>query len=383
MGNQNKYLVFGAPIIQEDEIAEVVQSLRSGWIGTGPKVKRFEDNFKKYKGASYAVALSSCTAALHLSLIAVGIQSGDEVITSAMTFCATINAIIHSGGTPVLADCSPITQCIDPDDIERKITPRTKAIIPVHFAGHACEMDEIMSLAHKYNLKVIEDCAHAIETTYKGIPVGNFGDFGCFSFYVTKNIITGEGGMVLTKDEENVDKIKMLALHGMDKDAWHRFSDEGYKHYDVVCSGFKYNMTDLQAAIGIHQLKKVDIYREKRKAIWDRYQSEFLKLGIHCPSKPPKFIKHAYHLYTVCIDSLNPSVSRDEFLVQMGGNGIGVGVHYRSIPTHIYYQKTYGWKPEDYPHSHKIGEQTVSLPLSPKLSDVDVERIISTVKDIL
>src|SRR5262245_18212478 len=250
---KERFLVFGQPDIRDDEIREVVLSMTSGWLGTGPKVARFEREFGAYVGAPHPVALGSCTAALHLSLLAAGLGRGDEVITTALTFCATANAILHAGATPVLADVDPVTMNLDPDDVARKITPRTKALLPVHFAGRACDMDRIMALAARHRLKVIEDCAHAIETTWRGRHAGTFGDFGCFSFYVTKNVVTGEGGLVVARSEDDAARVKVLGLHGMSQDAWKRFSDEGYRHYEVVACGFKYNMMDLQAAIGIHQ----------------------------------------------------------------------------------------------------------------------------------
>ena len=255
---RDRFLVFGAPAIEDAEIQEIVATMKSGWLGTGPKVAQFESDFAAYKGARHAAAVNSCTAALHLSLLASGVGPGDEVITSALTFCATVNAIIHAGATPVLADVDPKTMNMDAEQVERRITSKTRALLPVHFAGRPCEMDALMEIAQRHDLKVIEDCAHAIETEYKGRKAGTFGDFGCFSFYVTKNVVTGEGGMVLARREEDIARVKVLGLHGMSKDAWKRFSDEGYKHYQVVECGFKYNMMDLQAAIGIHQLKRVE-----------------------------------------------------------------------------------------------------------------------------
>ena len=251
------FLVFGQPLIEDAEIDEVVKSMRAAWIGTGPKVMQFEKDFAAYKGVKHAAAVNSCTAALHLSLLAAGIGVGDEVIVPALTFCASVNAIIHTGATPVLADVELSTMNIDPHQVEARITPRTRAILPVHFAGRPCDMDRLCEIARGHNLKIIEDCAHAIETEYKGQKAGTFAEFGCFSFYATKNVVTGEGGMVLTQREEDAGRIKVLALHGMSKDAWKRFSDDGYKHYQVVECGFKYNMLDLQAAMGIHQLKRV------------------------------------------------------------------------------------------------------------------------------
>ena len=382
MRSRKNFLIFGSPRIEEPEINEVIDSLKSGWIGTGPKVARFEEEFKKYKSVANCVAVNSCTAALHLSMIAIDLQPEDEVITTPMTFCATINTIIHAGAKPVLADVDANTMNIDPKQIESKITNKTKAILPVHFAGRPCEMDQICSIANKHNLKIIEDCAHAIESEYHGQEVGTFGDFGCFSFYVTKNIITGEGGMVIAKNERNATRIKTLALHGMNKDAWKRFSDDGYKHYYVKEAGFKYNMMDIQAAIGIHQLKRVDKYWRRRKEIWERYNEAFSDLPIILPSAIDPKSRHAYHLYTILIDKRETNITRDKFLNAMHSRNIGTGVHYLSIPEHPYYQKKFGWKPEDYPNAMKIGQQTVSLPLSPKLDNSDVEDVINAVFDV-
>jgi dTDP-4-amino-4,6-dideoxygalactose transaminase len=381
--SKDNFLIFGSPLIGEEEIAEVVATLKSGWLGTGPKVARFEKAFADYKGSDFAIAVNSCTAALHLSIVASGIGAGDEVITTPLTFCATVNAIIHSGATPVLADVDPLTMNIDPKQIESRISSRTKAILPVHFAGRPCEMDAIMQLASRYNLKVIEDCAHAIETRYKGRGAGTIGDLGCFSFYVTKNVITGEGGMVIGRDEEVKQRIKTLALHGMSADAWKRFSDEGYKHYFVVEPGFKYNMMDIQAAIGLHQLARVEANHGRREQIWARYNEAFADLPLALPSPVAPETRHAFHLYTILIDDKKCQVSRDRFLEQMARKNIGVGVHYLSIPEHPYYDRQYGWRPEDYPHAMRIGRQTVSLPLSAKLADRDVDDVIVAVRGIV
>ncbi|MEN8446627.1 MAG: DegT/DnrJ/EryC1/StrS family aminotransferase [Cyanobacteria bacterium J06555_13] len=380
---RKQFLVFGAPAIEDAEIQEVVSSMTSGWLGTGPKVARFEDDFRDYKKAEHALAVNSCTAALHLSLLAAGVGPGDEVITTALTFCSSANAIIHAGATPVLADVDPITMNIDPKQVEAKITSKTKAILPVHFAGRPCDLDALGEIAQRYNLKLIEDCAHAIETEYKGRKAGTFGDFGCFSFYVTKNITTGEGGMILARSQEDAAQIKILALHGMSKDAWKRFSDNGYKHYQVVDCGFKYNMMDLQGAIGIHQLQRVEPYWQRRQEIWQRYNEAFAELPIDLPAPPEPETRHAYHLYTILIDTAKAGIKRDAFLEAMTAQNIGVGVHYLSIPEHPYYQQTFGWKPENYPQAMRIGRQTVSLPLSAKLTDDDVDDVIRAVKSIL
>jgi dTDP-4-amino-4,6-dideoxygalactose transaminase len=382
-GRRSDFLVFGAPQIQNAEIEAVLKVMETGWLGTGPRVAQFEEEFRKYKGAGFAVALNSCTAALHLSLLASGVKPEDEVITTPLTFCATVNAIIHSGATPVLADVDPVTMNIDPREIEARITPRTRAILPVHFAGRPCRMDAIMKLAKKHGLMVIEDCAHAIETKFQGQHVGTFGDFGCFSFYVTKNVITGEGGMVLTKREPDAGRIKVLGLHGMSKDAWKRFSDEGYKHYQVVAPGFKYNMMDLAAAIGIEQLRRVEVNWRKRKKVWQTYNQAFSGLPIKTPADLEPGNVHAFHLYTIQVNPDAAGITRDEFLTGMTKQNIGVGVHYQSVPEHPYYQQALGWRPEDHPHAMKIGRETVSLPISAKLTDQDVDDVITALKRLV
>ncbi|MCP4301391.1 MAG: DegT/DnrJ/EryC1/StrS family aminotransferase [Gammaproteobacteria bacterium] len=381
----DEFIVFGAPDIQQAEIDEVVDSLEAGWLGTGPKVQRFEREFAAYKGSNVdcVAALNSCTAALHVSLLAAGIQPGDEVLTTAMTFCATANAAIHAGATPVPVDIDEHTLNIDPKQIEQKITGRTRAIVPVHFAGRACEMDAIMAIAEKHGLTVIEDCAHAIETEYKGQKAGSFGDFGCFSFYATKNVVTGEGGMVIAKSRESINRIKVLSLHGMSRDAWHRFGDEGYKHYQVVEAGFKYNMMDLQAAIGIHQLARVEQSWLRRQEIWNKYQQEFRNLPIGTPAQPEKDTRHAFHLYTITIKREDCGLSRDEFINEMGRANIGVGVHYLSLAQHPYYGERFGWGSSDFPMANDFGLTTVSLPLSPKLSNSQVDYIIETVTELV
>jgi dTDP-4-amino-4,6-dideoxygalactose transaminase len=380
---RDDFLIFGAPRIERPEIESVLKVMETGWLGTGPRVAQFEEEFRKYKSGGYAVALNSCTAALHLSLLAPDIKPGDEVITTPLTFCATVNAIIHAGGTPVLADVDPITLNIDPQQIEAKITRRTRAIVPVHFAGRSCEMDAIMRIARKHKLRVIEDCAHAIETKFRGQHVGTFGDFGCFSFYVTKNIVTGEGGMVLTKVESDAARIKVLGLHGMSKDAWKRFSDEGYKHYQVVAAGFKYNMMDLQAAIGVEQLRRVEPYWKRRKEIWQMYNEAFADLPVKTPADPASDTVHAFHLYTLQVNEKVAGISRDNFLMGMTKQNIGVGVHYQSVPEHPYYQETFGWRPEQYPHAMKVGREIVSLPISAKLTDKDVADVIAAVRRLV
>jgi len=377
------FLIFGSPLIERPEIDEVLATLESGWVGTGPRVQKFEEMFKKYKGSRFAAALSSCTAALHLSMLAIGAKRGDEVILPAMTFAGTANAVIQTGARPVFVDCQRDTFNIEPEDIKRKITRRTKAIIPVHFAGRPANMDEIMKLARKFSLKVVEDCAHAIEAEYHGRKAGTFGELGCFSFYVTKNITTAEGGMVITDNPRYDEKIKILALQGMTKDAWKRFSDKGYKHYKVVYSGYKYNMTDIQAAIGIHQLPRINKYWKRRQEIWNKYNEAFGGLPVLIPAPVEADTRHAYHLYTLLLDINRLKISRDGFLDAMAKRNIGTGVHYIALHLHPYYQKKLGYRWGDFPNAEWISERTVSLPISAKLNDRDVRDVIDVVVSVI
>ena len=377
---RDRFLVFGAPAIEDAEIDEVVASMRAAWLGTGPKVARFEEAFAAYKGVRNVAAVNSCTAALHLSLLAAGIGPGDEVITSALTFAATVNVIVHVGATPVLADVDPVTMNIDPDSVRARVTSRTRALMPVHFAGRPADMDALMAIAQSNGLIVIEDSAHAVEGRSRGRQVGTIGDFGCFSFYATKNLTTGEGGMVLARREEDIARVKVLALHGLSRDAWRRFSDDGYKHYQVVEAGFKYNMMDLQAAIGLHQLERLEKASVRRREIWDRYMTELSGIGLGLPAPLDPRDRHALHLFTVLVDEPEVGVGRDAFLELMTAHGIGVGVHYQSIPEHPYYRERFGWRPEEWPRAQRIGEQTVSLPLSARLSDSDVSDVVEAVR---
>jgi dTDP-4-amino-4,6-dideoxygalactose transaminase len=379
---RESFLVFGQPLIEQDEIDEVVDSMHKAWIGTGPKVHQFERDFAAYKGVAHAAAVNSCTAALHLACLTLDLAPGDEVITTAMTFCASVNAIIHAGGTPVLADADPVTLNISAETIAPHIGPRTRAIMVVHYAGRCCDMDPIMELARKHGLIVIEDCAHAIESEYKGRKAGTIGHIGCFSFYATKNIVTGEGGMIISDDKAAIDRCKIMALHGMSADAWARFSDAGYKHYQVVDHGFKYNMMDIQAAMGIHQLRRVEEYWKRRACIWQKYNEGLAGLGIGLPADAEEHTRHAYHLYTIRVSAACCGVARDAMLEALRAHNIGVGVHYLAVPEHPYYRRRFGWDPADTPVATAYGRETVSLPLSPKLSDGDVDDVIEAIRAI-
>jgi dTDP-4-amino-4,6-dideoxygalactose transaminase len=379
----DEYLVFGSPQILEPEIEEVIATLRSGWIGTGPKVAQFEELFREYSGASYAVAVNSCTAALHLSLLAVGLKPGDEVIVPSMTFAATANAVIHAGGKPIFADVDRRTMCLDAADAEQRITGRTRAILPVHFAGRPADLQALLSLAKQRNLVLIEDCAHAIETLYQGRHVGTFGDLGCFSFYATKNLVTGEGGMVTTSNGSWASQIKTSALHGLSEDAWKRFSDDGFKHYEITQPGFKYNMTDLNASLGLHQLPRVEKNLIRRREIWESYDAAFSNLPVFLPAREDEGTRHARHLYTLLLDLERLTVGRDEIQVALHRQNIGTGIHYTALHLHAYYRKTFGTRRGDLPNTEWIADRTLSLPLSPKLSDRNVADVIFAVCNTL
>jgi dTDP-4-amino-4,6-dideoxygalactose transaminase len=377
------YLIFGSPQILEPEINEVLDTLRSGWIGTGPKVAAFEKAFRDYVGAHHTAAVHSCTAALHLSLIVIGLKPGEEVIVPSMTFAATANAVLHGGGRPILADVNRQTMCLDPDDVVRRITPKTRALMPVHFAGRCCDMEALGDIARRHQLKIIEDCAHAIETLYHGRHAGTIGDLGAFSFYVTKNIVTGEGGMVTTANPAWAARIKTLALHGLSADAWKRFSDEGFKHYEVTEPGFKYNMMDLQAALGLPQLQRVEKSLVRRQQIWARYDEAFADLPVFLPLPEEKGTRHARHLYTLLLDIDRLRASRDEVQQALHQQRIGTGIHYRALHLHQYYRETFGYQRGDLPNAEWISDRTLSLPLSPKLTEEDVEDVIFAVRRTL
>jgi dTDP-4-amino-4,6-dideoxygalactose transaminase len=368
------FLVFGSPLIEEAEIAEVVDSLRSGWIGSGPKVQRFERALEEYIGVDHVRCVSSCTAALMLGLVALGVGEGDEVIVPTLTFAASANAIIHAGATPVFVDSEPGTGVLDLAAVEAAVTERTKAIMPVHFAGRPVDMDRLEALRAKYSLAVIEDAAHAIGTEWRGKRIGSHGNLTAFSFYATKNVTTAEGGALATADRDVAERIERLSLHGLSAGAWRRYSDAGFKHYEVIDPGFKFNLTDLHAAIGIHQLRKLDGWIRERARLWDRYDELLADLPLTLPPLPQLGTRHARHLYQVLVDRGAP-MSRDRLLDFMTDQGIGVGVHYRPVHQHEWYRDRFGLGDDAFPVASDFGARTVSLPLSPKLTDADQDRV--------
>lgn len=374
-----EYIPFSRPYISQDEIEAVIDTLKTGWITVGPQTKKFETRFSQYIGSKHALAVNSCTSGLHLALIAAGVQSGDEVITTTYTFAATAEVIFHVGAKPVLVDIEEDTQNIDPEKIKAAITNKTKAIIPVHFAGHPCAMDEIMKIAQENNLKVIEDAAHALGAKYNGKNIGNIGDFTTFSFYATKNLTTGEGGMITTNNDEDAEMIKSLTLHGISKDAWKRYSSEGSWFYEINNLGYKYNMTDIQAALGLGQLEKFDWNQKQREHIVARYNEGFADIDeiIRPVTKPD--ITNANHLYIIRLKLESLNIGRNDFINELKEKQIGTSVHFIPLHIHPFYQKKYG----NFPIAEYIYERVISLPLYPTLNFGSVDRIIGAVKDII
>jgi len=373
-------LVFGRPRICEAEINEVVDTLRSGWIGTGPRTHQFEEAFRKYIGSKYAIAVNSCTAGLQLALDVLGLNEGDEVITTPITFPSTANVIVHQRAKPIFVDVEKSTMNLDPGRIEEAITRKTKAILPVHMTGRPCDMDKIIEIATRYNLLVIEDAAHAIEARYKGQKVGCIGDITVFSFYVTKNVVTGEGGMVTSNNDQWVEEMRIKSLHGISSDAWERYSSEGFRPYDTMYPGYKFNMTDMQAALGIHQLARIEENRKIREKIWRTYDEAFVDIPeIITPQPVGENSRHARHLYTILLMIERLNVSRNEFIAALKAENIGAGIHFTALHLHHYYKNDFGFKLGDFPNAEYISNRTVSLPLSPNLTDDDVQDVIKAV----
>ncbi len=380
--SKEDYIVFGRPEISEEEIQAITAVLKSGWIGTGPKSKEFEKEFASYVGAPHSISTTSCTSALQIALEAMGIQEGDEVITTAMTFVATVNAIIQAGAKPILVDCDRGSFNIDLNQVESAISKKTKAIIPVHFAGSPVDMDALMTLKKKYGIKILQDAAHAIETQWNGKKLATYPDAICYSFYSTKNITTIEGGMICSQDPELIEKARLLGNHGISKDAWKRFSSHGFSHYDLEFPGHKFNFTDVQAALGLCQLKKIETLYQQRSQIWEHYQKAFSSLPLGLPSEISSLHRHARHLYIVLVDRTQTESSRDLWIQKLHEKGIGTGVHYRAISLMTGYQKKFGWKPTDYPNAKWVGDRCISLPLTPYLKKSEIDRVVEAVQSL-
>ena len=377
------WVPFHRPEITEDEIQSVVATLRSGWLTTGPKVKRFEEQFAGYLGCRHAVAVNSGTAALHLALDAVGIKEGDEVIVPTMTFAATAEVVFYLKAKPVLVDCRPDTLNIDPEQIENAITSKTRAIIPVHFGGQPCEMDRILEIARQYKVKVIEDAAHALPASYRDKKVGAIGDITCFSFYATKTITTGEGGMATTENSEWAERMRMMSLHGISHDAWKRYTKEGSWYYEILNPGFKYNLTDIAAAIGIEQLKKCDEFRKAREKIAKIYDTSFADLEeIQTPVRRSD-TEHAWHLYVIELNLDHLQITRNQFIDVLREEQIGTSVHFIPLHLHPYYRDNFGYHPSDFPNASSAFERIVSLPIYPRMTEADVESVIGAVRKIV
>jgi dTDP-4-amino-4,6-dideoxygalactose transaminase len=376
------FLVFGRPDVGEAEIDEVVESLRSGWIGTGPKVERFERMLEDYVGVPHVRCVSSCTAALFLTMSSLEIEPGDEVLLPSMTFVACANAIEHTGAKPVFVDSEPRTGLIDLAAAEEAITSRTKAIMPVHLAGRPVDLDRLNELRDKHGMTVLEDAAHAIGARWQGKPIGSFGNPTAFSFYVTKNITTIEGGAIATVDPRLAGEVEKAALHGLSAGAWRRYSDAGFKHYEATTLGYKFNMTDVQAALGIHQLPQLDEWIDRRADAWERYDAALADLPLELPPAPDEGTRHARHLYQVCVTDQAP-ISRDDLLDALHADRIGAGVHYRAVHLHPYYRDRYQIDPASLPVATDISARTVSLPLSHTLSDADLEDVVDAIRRAL
>jgi dTDP-4-amino-4,6-dideoxygalactose transaminase len=385
MNQQRLFIPFHRPEIDEAEIDEVVQTLRSGWLTSGPRTAQFEKEFREYVGARHALAVNSGTAAMHLALAALDIGPGDEVITTPLTFCATVTVILHAGATPVLADIGADGN-IDPSSIPSRITARTRAILPVHFGGAPCDMEAIWDIAKKHGLSVVEDAAHAAGTLYRGRHVGAEGypsDAVAFSFYATKNMTTGEGGMVTTNDEALHDRMRMLALHGINRDAWGRYRRNGNWYYEVLEAGFKYNLSDIQSAVGIHQLHKLEPSIEQRTRFAQLYTEKLADLEEIEVPKPSLEGRHSWHLYALRLNLDRLSIDRAIFISELKDRNIGASVHFIPIPLHPFFRARYSDAGDDCPECMKLYPRLVSLPLYPVMSEEEIVYVAEAVREIV
>jgi dTDP-4-amino-4,6-dideoxygalactose transaminase len=381
---RDSFIPFYRAYLDDAEKAEVMDSLDSGWLTTGPKTKQFEADFAAYTGRAHAVAMNSCTAALHVSMVAAGIKEGDEIITPSMTFPSAVNEMVHERIKPVLIDIEPDTLNMDVDLVEPLITERTRAVIPIHFSGHPVEQDRLRALADKHNLLVLGDAAHATESRFRGKHVSEWEDATSYSFYATKNLSTGEGGMLTTNHDELADKARLLSLHGMSRDAWKRYTESGYKHWDIVTPGYKYNMPDLMGALGLHQLRKLPGFTVKRKELTEYYNAAFADLADYlAPLQVRNHVESAYHLYVLQIKSENLTIDRDGMLDAYQKHKIGIGVHFRALHLHPWYQENMGYRRGMYPNTEYASDRVVSLPLFTALSRADQDYIIDVTRHLI
>jgi dTDP-4-amino-4,6-dideoxygalactose transaminase len=380
---RDNFLPFHVPSIGDEEASEVVKVLRSGWLTTGPKVHAFETAFARYIGTPHAVAVNSCTAALHLALDAIGLAEGDEVLVPTMTFAATAEVVLYFKACPVLVDSEPDTLNIDPAGLERAITPRTRAVIPVHYAGHACDMTRILEIARVHRLKVIEDAAHALPAAYNKQRIGTFGELACFSFYATKTLCTGEGGMVVTANPEYAENVRIMSLHGISKEAWKRYSAEGSWYYEISRPGFKYNMTDIAAAIGLVQLRKCHQMWEARREIAGIYSQALRELDEIVTPETRSDVEHAWHLYPIRLDLERLRISRAQFIAMLREHNIGTGVHFIPLHLHPFYRDKYHYRPQDFPNALYAYERLVSLPIYPAMTERDALDVVAVVYDVV
>jgi dTDP-4-amino-4,6-dideoxygalactose transaminase len=377
-----EFLPFSLPDIDEAEISSVEQILRSGWLTTGPKVKEFERQFAEFIGARHAIAVNSCTAALHLALDAIGIKEGDEVIVPTLTFAATAEVVFYLNARPVLVDCCPRTLNMDPARIEKAITPRTRAIIPVHFGGQPCQMETIRDIAQRHNLAIIEDAAHALPARYQGQMVGTIGDITCFSFYATKTITTGEGGMITTDNDEYAERMRIMSLHGISKDAWKRYTAEGSWRYDILFPGYKYNLTDIAAALGVEQLKKCTRFYESRKRMASEFDEAFADIASLTTPFVDSTVQHAWHLYVVQLNLERLTIGRDRFIEELKRANIGTSVHFIPLHLHPFYRDTLRYDVREFPCATEAFERIVSLPLYTKMTRQDQQDVIDAVRTV-
>ena len=381
---RSNFLPFSLPDTGDEEINEIAEAIRSGWVTTGPKTRQFELEFASYIGAKHAIAVNSCTAAMHLALEAIGIKEGDEVITTPVTFAATAEVIRYFNAIPVLVDIDPVTLNIDPSKIESVITPRSRAIMPVHLAGLSAKMLEINEIASKYNLGVVIDAAHALPSIYKENQDGSAGNLVCFSFYATKPITTGEGGMICTENDTWANRCRFMSLHGITHNAWKRYTIEGTWYYEILAAGYKYNMTDLAAAMGLAQLKKVERMWQKRKAIAEKYSKSFSSMtALQAPPDAPQGSQHAWHLYILRLNLNQLSIDRNQFIEELKTRNIGTSVHFIPIHLHPYYRENFGYKPQDYPIAFHEYKRMISLPIYSRMTDQDTLDVIEAVGDIV